>query len=659
MLSGAPPVIFGNRDIISEGELGVFMDAEVRDPDGTVVEVIYSLDTTFGDADDLVFNQNPGNPNQLEPHPFLNGMYQTNGVFFPWTVLSAHGIVNDGPATYPLYARVEDDSGNFTVDIGTIEILNEPPTIEELEVTPDTSGCGSLTVHLTATLNDPGPVDGLLYLVDWGDDPNFSVLDPPIPAGTRSPVDGSLNLNLSHTYAAPGTYAVTLYVFDDDEALEYVEGTVTVTGTGGGTPPGLTVAPLFTVNEGQTATLSATVTGTPGQTVALAWNLVSAVSSPLEPSTTLTLDGTGSATWNVTVPWSSLVSLGIADSHGGGTYAITLQATSSGGCSGTATASASLKVNNVAPTLLGLALTQSIIGGPQVTLNGNFTDPGIGDDPFTVVVTWESGVSEVVPVLSFGTVYTFTATHTYTSAGVKAISVSITDDEGATGNGIAFLPVRAALAPNGALSVAGSSGSDNFIIRKVDGDLVHVQGDLLEEPIAFPATAVNAIVAELGDGDDFLLITATLTQPAVVLGGAGNDTVIGGSGPTVFVGGAGNDLLIGGRGRDILIGGTGTDLIHGGSNQDILVGGATLHDANVTALLALLAEWNSDHSLQDRIANLKNGSGSVAGLNGGYFLTLLGNDGAVDFLVGGSGTDWIWFQVGDVVVAPGDILNKA
>jgi hypothetical protein len=638
MLTGSLPTIVGISDIISEGESGFFIEGEANDPDGTVVEVIYSLNSTFGDSDDLVFNQNPGNPNQLEPHPFLPGYYLAYG-FFSWTVLSAHGIVNDGPATYPLYVQVKDNSGNFIIDTGTLEILNELPTISDLEITPDTSGCGSLTVHLTATLNDPGPVDGLFYLVDWGDDPDFSIFDPPVPAGTRSPVDGSLNLNVSHTYAAPGTYAVTLYVFDDDGALEYVEGTVTVTGTGGGTPPGLTVAPLFTVNEGQNATLSATVTGTPGQTVALAWDLVSAVSSPLEPSTTLTLDGSGSATWNVTVPWSSLVSLGIADSHGGGTYAITLQATSSGGCSGTASASSSLKVNNVAPTLLGLVLTQSIIGGPQVTLDGNFTDPGIGDDPFTVVVTWESGVSEVVPVVAFGTVYTFTVTHTYTSAGAKTISVSMTDDEGATGTGSTSLAVRAALAPDGTLSVAGSSDGDNFIITRVGGNLVRVQSDLLEEPVDFPAAAVSAIVADLGDGNDFLLIAATLTQPAVVLGGAGND------------------ILIGGGGRDILIGGTGTDVIHGRSNQDILVGGATIHDANVTALLALLAEWNSEHSLLDRVLNLKNGSGSVAGLNGSYFLTLVGNDNAVDFLVGGSGTDWIWYHIGDVVVSPDDLLN--
>jgi hypothetical protein len=35
----------------------------------------------------------------------------------------------------------------------------------------------------------------------------------------------------------------------------------------------------------------------------------------------------------------------------------------------------------------------------------------------------------------------------------------------------------------------------------------------------------------------------------------------------------------------------------------------------------------------------------------------LGNDGAIDFLVGGGATDWIWFHIGDVVLGAGDVLN--
>ncbi len=39
----------------------------------------------------------------------------------------------------------------------------------------------------------------------------------------------------------------------------------------------------------------------------------------------------------------------------------------------------------------------------------------------------------------------------------------------------------------------------------------------------------------------------------------------------VIVGGAGNDTITGGSGRDILIGGLGSDTIRGGSGEDIVI----------------------------------------------------------------------------------------
>jgi Ca2+-binding RTX toxin-like protein len=374
----------------------------------------------------------------------------------------------------------------------------------------------------------------------------------------------------------------------------------------------------------------------------------------------VTLDGSGAATWNVTVPWSTLVSLGIADSHGSGTYPIALKATVTGGCGGSASAASILKVLNVAPTVGALILNQVVGGGPDVTLEGSFTDPGIGDDPFTVVVTWEAGVTQVVtPVLAGGS-YTFSASHTYTSTGTKTVSVSVADDEGASGTGAASpITVRAALAGDGTLSVQGTAGDNNLLITTPGGGLVRVQGDVLGAPIEFPLPAVSQVLVDLGAGDDWLLIAPTLTLPVVAFGGSGNDMVIGGGGPTVFAGGDGNDTLLGGGGRNILIGGNGSDFLYGGSNQDILIGGRTIHDANAAALLALLAEWNSGHSLQNRIRNLLDGSGSVPGLNGTYFLSLDGNDSARDYLLGGAGTDWLLVQSGDRVLGVGDILTPS
>src|SRR5262249_61406382 len=89
----------------------------------------------------------------------------------------------------------------------------------------------------------------------------------------------------------------------------------------------------------------------------------------------------------------------------------------------------------------------------------------------------------------------------------------------------------------------------------------------------------------------------------------------------------------------------GVDALHGGTGDDILIGSTTHHDANVTALNALAAEWRrTDADLATRIGHL-NGSQS-GGLNGGYLLntTTVHDDGAIDELFGEGGSDWVIYR---------------
>jgi len=133
----------------------------------------------------------------------------------------------------------------------------------------------------------------------------------------------------------------------------------------------------------------------------------------------------------------------------------------------------------------------------------------------------------------------------------------------------------------------------------------------------------------------------------LLFGGAGHDKLVGGSGHDILVGGEDDDELQGRGGKDILIGSAGIDTIHGQSGQDILVGGSTDHDANDTALLAILAEWTRVAGVNARIANLENGGG----LNGSYILELgdtIHDDGDEDDLFGEAGNDWFLFHALDV-----------
>ena len=61
-----------------------------------------------------------------------------------------------------------------------------------------------------------------------------------------------------------------------------------------------------------------------------------------------------------------------------------------------------------------------------------------------------------------------------------------------------------------------------------------------------------------------------------------------------------------------------------------------------------MAEWNSSHTYAQRVANLTNGNGGIAALNGAFFLIdgwTVFDDSAKDTLSGGSGTDWFFANI--------------
>ena len=60
---------------------------------------------------------------------------------------------------------------------------------------------------------------------------------------------------------------------------------------------------------------------------------------------------------------------------------------------------------------------------------------------------------------------------------------------------------------------------------------------------------VQRVLLELGDGDDVVAISASVTLPVTMNGGGGNDGLFGGSGDDEFFGGAGDDNLVSRDGR--------------------------------------------------------------------------------------------------------------
>lgn len=191
-------------------------------------------------------------------------------------------------------------------------------------------------------------------------------------------------------------------------------------------------------------------------------------------------------------------------------------------------------------------------------------------------------------------------------------------------------------------NLTGGTGRDRFAVG-VNGHLLgNLNGGAGNNTLDYSVwtSSVNVDLSQ----SRATRITGTVSSIGAVIGGSGDDTLIGRATGTILVGGGGNDILTAGGSRDILIGGNGADTLTGGANDDLLIGGSTIFDSNDVALFAIFAEWNSARVYNLRISNLR-GTTNVSASNLGYYLTPLtvsGDSGAIDQLLGGTGTDWFW-----------------
>lgn len=201
---------------------------------------------------------------------------------------------------------------------------------------------------------------------------------------------------------------------------------------------------------------------------------------------------------------------------------------------------------------------------------------------------------------------------------------------------------------------------------RLSGSLVDLGGTNTLDYSAFPATM--PVIVDLQQGSASR-VNGMISGIVNVTGGHGDDILLGNDADNLLQGQSGNDILVGRGGKDtiygengndILIGGLGADLLDGGTGDDLLIGGATSSDADpqAAALSKIMAEWTSNDSYANRrkyiLGQLPNG------LNNGFILSssIAPDDLAVDQLTGGSGTDWFWASISDLVDLAGVEKNQ-
>lgn len=138
--------------------------------------------------------------------------------------------------------------------------------------------------------------------------------------------------------------------------------------------------------------------------------------------------------------------------------------------------------------------------------------------------------------------------------------------------------VTAVFVPStGLLTVLGDAANNAINISRDAAGAILVNGGAIQVIGGAPNVANTATISVFGQsGDDAISLDETngVLPKALLFGGAGNDTLTGGSGPDQLFGQAGNDTLLGKGGDDLLFGGAGNDTLTGGAGTDQAYGQA-------------------------------------------------------------------------------------
>jgi PKD repeat protein len=211
--------------------------------------------------------------------------------------------------------------------------------------------------------------------------------------------------------------------------------------------------------------------------------------------------------WQITVDWGDGSAESFSTSATGdipsrshtyddnGVYTLTVTVTDNEGASGSA--SFSITVNNVPPTVSIVPPDGTVDCRKEARLTFSFSDPGVNDSPWRVEIDWGDGSTDSP---SFNTQVTQTVTHAYTLPGTYTVTVKVTDKDGGVGEANGSITVEQVYAVDFLPPFDDSSPSGLIVNTMKNGRVVPVKATIFdvcrESYVNDPTTEVTIKVSK-------------------------------------------------------------------------------------------------------------------------------------------------------------------
>ena len=394
--------------------------------------------------------------------------FACDGVTFPAATSSPSTTCSydDGPSTHTVRARIFDKDGGSSDMVTTVTVLNVAPTATF--TAPATVPEGSPIALSLSAPSDPSTSDtaaGFTYAFDCGD------------GGGLGPFSAAPTASCPTT--DNGVRAVRGAVRDKDGGVTTYSTPVTVTNVA----PTATLVVPSSANEGSTFTLSLT--------------------SPFDPSS---IDTTAGFTYAFDCgagygPPSTLTSVTCAAVNDPG---VDVKAKITDKDGGSTEYTAHVTIANLPPSvqITAPAALSSYPAGTTVSFTGSFTDPGILDT-HTASWTFDSASAPGTVAESHGS-GVVSGSFTFTAAGVYSVTLTVTDNSGASGSAttvggspalvVVFDPNVGKVTGGGWVAAGGAKTTFNVNAKYNHGSLTGNLGAQLPDGRSMSSTTLRWLV---------------------------------------------------------------------------------------------------------------------------------------------------------------------